>query len=357
MREFDLIENFFKPLTKFHKAAQNLSDDVAKISLKKNEELAISKDIFVENVHFRLCDGGFKIAAKLLRSNLSDLAASGAAPLYYMLGFSKNKNTDSGFVKEFVRGLQSVQDEFKLYLIGGDTVKSKKLFFSITIFGVLKKNKTLSRNQAKAGDLIFLSGTIGDAFLGLISIKSSQYKNVASQLPQKILLPEPLVDNSLRDHKTTKSQDLQSDEYLRNRHFFPTPRIELGKKLLEKNLSKCAIDVSDGLLADLKHVCQASQLDAEIYLEKIIISKAAKKFLTKNSQITILDLLSGGDDYELVFTSNPKNRQKIQELAKNLRLQINCIGQLKKTDHKKNFVTLKDKKNKKIKIKKFGYEH
>ena len=322
MKEFQLIEKFFKPLTKAHEAAQNLADDVAKISLKKNEELVVSKDMIVEDVHFLRSDGGFKIASKLLRANLSDLAATGATPLHYLLGFSKNKNTDAKFFAEFAQGLKSVQDEFDLCLIGGDTVSSEKLFFSVTIFGVIKKGKILSRANAKNGDLVYVSGTIGDAGLGL---------NISA---------------------------LRLTPYaLRLKHFFPTPRISLGKKLLEKNLSNCAIDVSDGLLADLRHICQSSKLAAEIYFDRIPISSAAKNFLKKNPQKNPLDLLSSGDDYELIFTTNPKNEKKISALAKNLKLDLTCIGKLTKTVGKSFTVTLRDTKNQKITIKKFGYEH
>ena len=317
MKEFQLIEKYLKPLTNSCKASQNLADDVAKISLKKDEELIISKDVFVEDVHFLRSDGGFKIASKLLRTNLSDLASSGAKPLHYMLGFSKNEHTDEKFLREFSRGLKSVQDQSELCLIGGDTIKSEKLFFSVTIFGIAKKGKILSRNQAQEGDLIFVSGTIGDAFLA-------------------------------RCFNLSKLQE---------RHFFPTPRINLGKKLLEKKLSRCAIDVSDGLIADLNHICAASKLNAEIHLHSVPISAAAQKFLQKNSQIKITDLISSGDDYELIFAVNPKNRKKIAALSKSLDLDLTCIGEFKKSSAKKFNASLYDEKNHKITIKKTGYEH
>lgn len=321
MNEFQLIEKFFKPLTNSHQAAQNLADDVAKISLKKGEELVISKDLFVEDVHFLRQDGGFKIASKLLRTNLSDLAAAGATPLHYMLGFSKNKDLDPKFIQEFARGLKSVQDEFNLCLIGGDTVSTEKLFFSITIFGSVKKGQALLRSKAQEGDLIYTSGTIGDAFLGL---------NASSTPTNKALL---------------------------ERHFFPTPRIKLGQKLLEQKLSKCAIDISDGLFADLRHICTSSKLDAEIFLDQIPLSSAAKKFLKINPEIKILDLFCGGDDYELIFAANPKNKKKIAELSQALNLDLTCIGTFKKSANKNFQVTLRDSENKKITIKKFGYEH
>ena len=319
MKEFQLIEKYFKPLTESHKAAQNLADDVAKIRLKNDEELIISTDIIVEDVHFLRQDGAFKIASKLLRVNLSDLASSGAKPLHYVLGFSKNKNTDESFFLEFARGLKSLQDEFVLCLIGGDTVSSDKLFFSVTIFGVAKKGEILSRSQAQVGDLIFVSGTIGDAFLG-------------RTLPN-------------------------CEKYLRDRHFFPTPRIKLGEQLLKKKLSQCAIDISDGLLADLRHICQSSELAAEINLDQIPLSASAKKILQKNSQIKILDLASAGDDYELIFSVNPRNLQKIYRLRKALDLDLTCIGEFKNSDDKKFSLDVYDKKNQKIQIKKFGYEH
>lgn len=318
MKEFELIEKIFKPLTKGHAAAQNLADDTARFSLQKNEELVVSKDIYLEDVHFLRSDGGFKIASKLLLTNISDLASAGATPLYYMLGFSFNKNLGNDFCKEFARGLKKVQEQYKLGLIGGDTISSKKLFFSVTIFGKIKKGETMLRQNAKEGDLIFVSGNIGDAFLGL--------------------------------KKRFTGLSAAEKNYLSNRHFFPTPRIELGKKLAQKKLAKCAADISDGLLSDLRHICIASKLKAEILLDEIPFSAAAKK--TKND---LLELMSAGDDYELVFTAAKKDSQKIFALAKELKQKISCIGEMKKSS--KPGIELLDSNGKKIPIKKFGYEH
>ncbi len=316
MKEFQIIEKYFKPLSKNSSTSQNLDDDAAKISLKSDEELIISKDLAIENVHFLLKDGGFKIAKKLLYSNLSDLAACGARPAYYMLGFSKNNKLDASFYEDFAKGLKSAQKEFDIDLIGGDTVYSENLVFSITIFGIIKKSKNLLRNQAKDGDLIFVTNFIGDAYL------ARKY-------------PEIYPKN--------------------NRHFFPIPRINFTQKLLEKNLSKCATDISDGLFADLNNICKTSNLDAEIFLDKIPFSKIAKNFLSKNSKENILDLCSGGEDYEIIFTCNQKNKNKILALAKEMKLRVSSIGSLKKS--KKPTVILFDKNQKKINIKKFGYEH
>lgn len=335
LEEFQIIKEFFKPLTDGCKGAQNLSDDVARISLEADEEMVISKDLMVQDVHFLLENGGFTIASKLLRSNLSDLASAGATPKHYVLGFSKNSTIFEKFISDFASGLKSVQDEFGISLIGGDTVTSEKLFFSVTIFGVVKKNKTLNRAKAKKGDLIFLSGSVGDAYLGLKSLQN------------EVKIPK----NSLK--------------YLLDRHFFPNPRINLGKELLKQDLSKCAIDVSDGLFADLKHICQSSKLSAKIYQNKIPISDEAKLVMQENPEITLLDLASGGDDYELIFTVNKKEIKKIEKLSNKLGVSLTCIGEMwgemediSKKDIVENFgISLLNEKKQKIKIKKYGYEH
>jgi thiamine-monophosphate kinase len=349
MQEFQLIEKFFKSLTDISKKPAllhnsfNLSDDIALINYNKNYDLIISKDIFIEDIHFLKGDGAKNIAIKLLSANLSDMASSGGLPLFYMLGFTKNSGCDKNFFQDFHRGLQEIQKKFNINLIGGDTANSDKLFYSITIFGLVKKNKILLRSTAKAGDLIYVSNYIGDAFLGL-NIKQN-YKN------------------KLQKHH----KDLLSS------HYFPQPRIELSQQLLKKNLSKCATDISDGLIRDLSNICNASKLNAEIYLSQIPISDSANKYLQDNNQISKLDLLSGGDDYELIFTVNPKHLDKIKKLEKNLSLKLSCIGEFvepkpnvreknKKFDvflFKNNHNLHKDKFNSDniLNFTKMGYEH
>lgn len=316
MAEFQIIEKYFKKLTNNCSAAQGLNDDVAKFSLSQDEELVISKDAFCQDVHFLLEDGGFKIASKLLRTNLSDLASAGATPLYYMLAFGKSKKIDEKFIKEFARGLFDVQKKFKISLIGGDTVSTNEAFFSITIFGKVKKGQNLKRNAAKSGDLIFVSGNIGDAQIGL----------------------ETKLKGNLKKNKKFLEQ-----------HFFPNPQIKLGEILLKQKLSKCAIDISDGLLADLKHLCEASKLSAKIFLDQIPLSE---KNLTQNRK---LELLSGGDDYELIFAVDVKNEKKILQLAKKLNLKLTCIGSFIRST--KPDIVLLGSDNKKIILKKLGYEH
>ncbi len=337
MQEFNLINKFFKPLCTNNSLDRNLSDDTASLQIKNDEELVISKDIFLENVHFKYSDGAHNIATKLIAANLSDIASSGAKPLSYMLGIGKNSRLDEKFFKEFCIALKDSQKKFNINLIGGDTVNSPITFFSLTIFAVSKKNKILSRKNAQIGDLIYTSGTIGDAGLGL------------SLLGQK-------------NHNF---------KYLISRHLNPTPRIKLGQSLLEKKLSKCAIDISDGLLADTKKICEASQICAKIYFDKIPFSTQAKKYLKLNPQHDPISLLSSGDDYELIFSVKRNSQKKIIDLAKKLKLNLTCIGEFIKVEEKNNYnIFLYNKSLKKnklskvtkkqqelIKIFKLGYEH
>jgi thiamine-monophosphate kinase len=328
MNEFKTIQKYFLPLSNANKAAGSLQDDVATISFNNKKELIISKDLIAQDVHFSLNDGAYNIACKLLKSNLSDLAAGGAKPLYYLLGFSKNNHVDEKFLAEFCRGLKDVGNQFKLCLIGGDSIKVKdKLCFSITIFGEITKKKTLGRNNAKNGDLIFVSGDIGDAFLGL---------NI---LQQKISCPNKI-------HK----------KYLVERHLQPTPRVDLGINLANKDFSRSAIDISDGLLADLLHICKASILDAIVQQSSIPLSKAAQFCLSKNKQVSFGQLFSGGEDYELIFAVNKNNRQKVENLAKRIGVKISCIGHFQKTKSQPR-IHLLDEENKEIKITQYGWQH
>jgi len=325
--EFKIIQKYFLPLAKGCKASNALSDDAALISMPKTKELVISKDLMAEDIHFKKSDGAYSIASKLLRTNLSDLAASGAKPLYYMLGFSQNGNLDENFIKEFCCGLKDVSDEFGLSLIGGDSIRTQdKLCFSLTIFGEIAKGKSLKRSGAKVGDLIFVSGNIGDAFLGL-------------QLLQKKI--------------TCKNKIHQ--KYLINRHLHPSPRIDLGMELIKQNC-KSAIDISDGFLADLKHICTASNLDAVINQAAIPLSSAAKLCLVKNKNLNLNQLLCGGDDYELIFTVNKKDQRKIVNLAKKIGTKLTCVGYLQGSKATPK-INLLDENGRMIKITEYGWQH
>ena len=330
LMEFDFIDKYLKPLAYDKAVSFNLSDDVALLPVVQNSQFVTSKDIFVENVHFLKSDNPRDIASRLLLSNISDMAAAGSTAKYYMLGLPKRDDLiENGFYDEFCAGLASIQEEYSISLIGGDTVTvNNDLFFSLTIFGEVKSDKLLRRNAAKIDDLIFVTGNIGDSFLGL------QYKLDKARFSS---LNHAEITHILEAHNRPKIP-----------HLF-------AHKLAENNLSKCAIDISDGLIADLNHICKESKTGAKINIGDIILSKAARK-LIDNGNYTIEELITGGEDYQLLFTSNMANKNDIFTLANRFKISLNYIGKVTAFLENDNIQILNiDGKN--IKLNSFGYEH
>lgn len=322
MKEFEIIKKKFLPLANFNQYISkpiidsfDLSDDVTLIKNSRKKYI-VSKDIFIENVHFLRSDGGEKIAQKLLLTNISDIASSGGKPLFYFLGFTKNSDLPNKFYDDFADGLKKIQDKFNIVLAGGDTSNSNQLFYSVTIFGSVENNKILLRKNANEGDLIYISNYIGEAFLGL-DIKLKQTKKL------------------FNFHKK-----------LLDKHFYPIPRVELTKILAKRQISKCATDISDGLIADLENICESSNLIAEIDLSKIPISQYSKKYLQQNKHIKITDLLCAGDDYEIIFSIPEKYLDEINKISQELNLKLTCIGKFLQNNSKKTM----NSKNSKVKL-------
>lgn len=265
MSEFTYINKYFAPLTQDSESF-GLTDDAAIITVESNHKLVMTKDAMTSGVHFFPDDNPYKLAQKLLRTNLSDLAAMGAKPLYYMLALILPKETTEEWVAEFCKGLAHDQNEFGIRLLGGDTVSHEgELTMSLTAFGTVLGDNKLLRSGAKTGDDIYVSGTIGDSSLGL-----------------------EVIQNNIEDY-----------EDLRNRYYIPNPRVELGQKLL--GIASSCMDISDGLVQDLGHICSASNVGAEIRQDKIPLSQQALQLLEQQPELANR-ILSGGDDYELLFT-------------------------------------------------------
>ncbi len=331
MKEFDFIEKYLRPLAN-NRASFGLKNDVAMPFLaEKTSEMVVSKDLFVENVHFLANDEPKNIARRLILSNISDIAASGATPLYYMLGLPKRDDLMGEFYDEFCLELAKIQDEYGISLIGGDMVTAKNdLFFSVTIFGEAKNGEIFHRNKAKKGDLIFVTGEIGGSFLGLES---------------KI------------NTKKLAILDKNELEYVKNCHNNPKIPVSFASVLLSNGFSKCAIDISDGLLADLGHICEESNVSAKLFCDKIPICKAARKLIDKDLYSKI-DLLTGGEDYQLLFTADESSKNDVFELANRFKIELNCIGDvLEKKSPEAQEIELIDQNGQNIKINKLGYEH
>ncbi len=295
MDEFGLIKKFFGPLAAGYPGSLNLSDDAAILDVPSGKELVVTKDAISEGVHFIGNEDASLIAKKLLRVNLSDLAAMGATPLCYFLAAMLPKDTEEHWVARFAHGISEDQQRYAMYLAGGDTISTQgKLSFSVTALGLVDAGKALRRSGAHVGDKIYVSGTIGDSALGLS------------------LLNSPFTIE-------------ESNDYLVQRYLLPEPHIALGYKL--QGIASACMDVSDGLVQDLEHICVASHVGATIHRHLIPRSQAAQALLDKNEKIWDA-ITGGGDDYELLFTVSPGNEKRLAPLANELEIPLTCIGEI-----------------------------
>ena len=276
--EFELIDRLIKPLARGFPGALGLSDDAALVRLPEGSELVVAADAMVAGVHFLPDDPPGLIAGKLLRVNLSDLAAMGADGLGYLVTFARPAALDDAWLAAFWHGLAVDQARFGVHLLGGDTVSTTgPLALSLTVLGTAPQGAALLRSGARPGDEIWVSGTLGEAALGL---------------------------RILRGLAVTEEQALP----LVDRYRTPRPRLALGRAL--RGLAHAAIDVSDGLLADLGHILETSQVGAQLEVERLPISAVARSVPD-----ALNAALTGGDDYELLFTAPPEAAARVAALA------------------------------------------
>jgi len=276
--EFALIAELFAPLAKSAPGALGLTDDAALIAPPPGYELVITTDTLVEGVHFLADDPAASIAKKALRVNLSDLAAKGAEAAGYLLALSLPRTVDMNWLRAFAKGLSEDQRLFDVLLHGGDTTSTPgPISITITAFGFVPQGMMIRRGGAKPGNLVFVSGTIGDAGAGLEAIK-------------------------------TKTE---GHAYLKERYGEPSPRMKLGRAL--RGMASAALDVSDGLLADLAHIAEISGVRIEIDASRIPLSQELRALWGDDC---VVRAASSGDDYEIAFTV-PDNRQGlVKEIAK-----------------------------------------
>lgn len=324
--EFGLISRYFVPLAAREPGAFGLTDDAAVLNVVQGERIVITTDAMVAGVHFPPTDPPALIARKLLRVNLSDLAAMGARPRGYTLAAILPRDISETWIAAFADGLSSDQETFGIDLVGGDTVATDgPATFALTAIGVVRDNAVLRRNGAKPGDDIFVSGTIGDATLGLA-------------LVQGRLEPDNRDDGA----------------WLIERFRLPTPRLEIGARLV--GIAGAAADISDGLVADLGHICMASSCSATIDLSAVPLSTAASRAVT-NRQPMHHSLLTGGDDYELVFAVPTAARSGIEEIAAQTGVSLTRIGSFVAAAGAVPRVTVFDTNGKKIDLGHDGYQH
>jgi thiamine-monophosphate kinase len=285
MSEFDEIARLFRPLTFGAAEALNLQDDAAVIPSRPGYDLVATKDAVVEGVHFLPDDTPPDIARKLLRVNLSDLAAKGAAPYAVLLAVAWPPAWGVGAREAFAAGLGEDLERFGVVLLGGDTVSTPgPLTASLTALGWVEAGRMIRRSTARPGDRLLVSGTIGDAGLGLEAARGGLASLGAA--------------DRLR---------------LLKRYRLPEPRVDLRAALL--GYAAAAADVSDGLLADAGHVAEASGVGARIWLERLPLSPPTLAWLGQqpDSAAASAWLASAGDDYEVVCAARPVDAAALAE--------------------------------------------
>lgn len=297
MDEFGFIERYLRPLA--GSQGLGLLDDAALYTPPKGFDLVLTKDTMVEGVHFPSRHWGADTAEKLLRVNLSDLAAKGARPVGYLLSVAWPKSVDKElYFPAFVKGLQTVQEAFEFSLFGGDTVSiDGPMVVSATLIGIVPKGEMVTRSGGKVGDDVWVSGTIGDAALGL-----------------KLALGQDLGMSPSGDAIWTWEEA----------YFRPTPRLILRKPL--RQFANACVDISDGLISDIGHIAKASGVGIELGLRLIPISNASQSWVNASKNNSIEALVTAGDDYELAFLADKKHADTIRGVAKNTAIKLTRIG-------------------------------
>ncbi len=301
-----------------------IGDDAAVLSAGARECLLATVDVLNESVHFSLeSTTPYLLGRKSLAVNISDIAAMGGRPLYYLVGLSLGPHVSIDFIRTLYRGMHAQARRFGIALVGGDTVSTGNgLSIAVTLIGSAHSRRVVYRRGAQPGDLVFVSGTLGDSALGLALLQ--QGLSVAS-----------------RNH-------------LIRRHLDPEPRVALGCALAEARLATSMIDISDGLAADLGHILEQSRVGAEIYLESLPLSRAYRQQCACLSGDFYAPALGGGEDYELLFTAVPKRRAAVEQCARSAGVEVCCIGRITGDKAKLRII---DNQGKEYKPEKKGFCH
>lgn len=321
--EFTLIEEVFVPLASAASGALALKDDAALYRASDGCETVLTVDAIVEGVHFLPGDPPESVARKLLRVNLSDLAAKGAVPKGYLLVTAWAEDTDLDWIRRFAKGLAGDQERYGVSLWGGDTVRTPgPLTLSLTAIGEVPCGAMLRRSGACPGDGIYVSGALGDAALGLEVLKGA-----------------------------VNGLGIEDADFLVHRYREPEPRVSLGPRLA--GLAGASLDVSDGLFADLGHICEVSAVGARIEKDRLPLSQAARRAIEAHEDLFPL-IPGGGDDYELLFTVPPGREREIKAAAAEASVPVTRIGEVLEQGQG---ISLVDASGRSIPLKRLGYRH
>ena len=317
MHEFELIKKYFSKLTNKSKSSLKLNDDVF---FDKKKKLVVSVDTYIEGKHFLNFKNPELTIKKVIRSSISDLICKGVKPKYYFISASgNNKVFTKNNLSKISKSLKEEQRKYNIKLGGGDTVYSNKLSFTVTSVGF--SNKIIHRNRSKIHDDIYVTGNLGDSFLGLLVLK----KNI--KINKKL------------------------SSYFVNQYYKPEIKYSLTDFFIK--FATSSIDLSDGLIADLEKLTNNQNNSYQIYFDKIPLSNNLKSII-KSKNLTKKNLISKGDDYQVLFTASRRYRSFIKKISSLKKLKITRIGKILHSKHKSSII---DRKGRQIEISNKGYLH
>ena len=317
MHEFELIKKYFSKLTNKSKSSLKLNDDVF---FDKKKKLVVSVDTYIEGKHFINFKNPELTIKKVIRSSISDLICKGVKPKYYFISASgNNKVFTKNNLSKISKSLKEEQRKYNIKLGGGDTVYSNKLSFTVTSVGF--SNKIIYRNRSKIHDDIYVTGNLGDSFLGLLILK----KNI--KINKKL------------------------SSYFVNQYYKPEIKYSLTDFFIK--FATSSIDLSDGLIADLEKLTNNQNNSYQIYFDKIPLSNNLKSII-KSKNLKKKNLISKGDDYQVLFTASRRYRSFIKKISSLKKLKIKRIGKILHSKHKSSII---DRKGRQIEISNKGYLH
>ena len=304
--EFGLIQQLQRQWpTSSPLVRQGIGDDAAILKTQTGQQLLLSTDTFIEGIHFDLAfqtlkDVGFRAGA----ANLSDIAAMGGRPLCLLVSIAVPARVPAQHIRALYRGIRDACGSSGVDLVGGDTSSSPgHLFLNLTIIGTIPSNRALTRSGAKAGDRLYVTGTLGDARAGLHILQT-------------------------RARRRQKSRLSVIEKFLTQRHLRPTPRLGIGQTLVTRGVAHAAIDLSDGLSGDVGHICEHSHVGIEIRMNALPLSPQLHAFARSHHLDPFAFALSGGEDYELLFTAGAQHHDTVLGLSKRTGVPIAWIGDI-----------------------------
>ena len=311
IHEFDLIHTLHQRHSRRTPSViRGIGDDAAVITSRAGRWTVLTTDLLTEGVHFDLrtatmADIGFRAAA----ANLSDIAAMGATPQYLLAALAIPRTGSSRQVHQLYRGMMAACRPHRVRLIGGDTSAScGGWFLSLTLIGMVLPHKALFRRGAQSGDCLYVTGTIGDALAGLTLLNESPAH--------------------AKRYSRTATLSARHRQFLIGRHLRPTARVAEGQWLSTHRFATSAIDISDGLSGDLRHICEESHVGANLDLGALPLSPACRTYAASRKLDPVDLALTGGEDYELLFTISPRHRPRLERTALKRGFSLTCIGEI-----------------------------